>query len=126
MGEAGLAPAGDARISLGARQLEVLLIVQQPGAHEQGSIDRFGKIETVKEKRSGRCRQPPNAAPSSGGEPAVQAHYLSQLVGLGLLAALISVALTVSPLALSTAAMRVLVIVAIWETRSLGRAMRRA
>jgi low temperature requirement protein LtrA len=45
---------------------------------------------------------------------------LSHLVGLGLLALLIPVAAVASPLALSGATTLVLVIVAVWETRSLA------
>jgi low temperature requirement protein LtrA len=45
---------------------------------------------------------------------------LSHMVGLALLAALIPLALYASPLAFAAAATLVLVIVAIWETRSLG------
>ena len=43
---------------------------------------------------------------------------LSHLVGLGMLALLAPVALLMTPLALSAATTVVLVIVAIWETRS--------
>jgi low temperature requirement protein LtrA len=45
---------------------------------------------------------------------------LSHMVGLALLATLISLVPHVSPLAFAAAAMLVLVVVAVWETRSLG------
>jgi low temperature requirement protein LtrA len=49
-------------------------------------------------------------------------HYpLSHLVGLGLLAALVPVALGLTPLALGAATTAVLVLVAVWETRSFAQ-----
>ncbi|HUQ10359.1 MAG TPA: low temperature requirement protein A [Steroidobacteraceae bacterium] len=49
-------------------------------------------------------------------------HYpLSHLVGLGLLAALVPFAMALTPLALGTATTAILVLVAVWETRSFAK-----
>jgi low temperature requirement protein LtrA len=49
---------------------------------------------------------------------------LSHLVGLGLSAALIPFALRLSPLALGAATTAILILVAVWETRSFARGPR--
>jgi low temperature requirement protein LtrA len=49
-------------------------------------------------------------------------HYpLSHLVGLGLLAALAPVAIRLTPLALGAATTAILILVAVWETRSFAK-----
>jgi low temperature requirement protein LtrA len=48
-------------------------------------------------------------------------HPLSHLVGLGLLAALVPFAMAMTPLALGAATTAILVVVAIWESRSFAR-----